>query len=140
MNKKWRAKNMATPKKNFKAAVYIRVGTEKQLSPKTTALYCRTAVADDINMALQISELHRYAEINDYSVCTAFHDNGVSGVTLDRPGLSEMVKQIIDGEIERVIIRDIARLSRSIIQFHELTDLFEMYGVELISMTDGILV
>ena len=125
-------------KKEITAVIYCRIAIEPP-----TALYCRTAtkitVLENDGIEVQKSRLLRFAKENGYTNPVFYLDNGESGVTLDRPALSEMIKQIKAGEIERVIIYDTSRLSRSIIHLHELMALCVKKGVELISMTDGAL-
>ena len=52
------------------------------MSDKTTALYCRLALADTERIAAQEETLRRYAEEKGYGDCAVYRDNGVSGSTL----------------------------------------------------------
>jgi DNA invertase Pin-like site-specific DNA recombinase len=104
--------------------------------PKT-ALYCRLAVEDNNRLAEQERNLFCYAEDNGYANCICYRDNGQSGVQRNRPELKRLLNDIRAHAVERVIVSDIARLSRSFIETSELLELFSKYNVEFISVGDG---
>ena len=52
---------------------------------KTTALYCRTALADAEAIARQYESLRRFAEGKGFTNLTCYEDDGYSGMNLDRP-------------------------------------------------------
>jgi DNA invertase Pin-like site-specific DNA recombinase len=91
-------------------------------------------------MAEQESALCKYAEEHGYGVYGIFCDNGASGVTSDRPGLREMLRLIENGMIRRVLVSDLARLTRNAIQFCELKKALDQCEAELISAADGIVI
>jgi len=68
-----------------------------------TAIYCRVALSDDSMIAKQEESLLRYATENGYSDCVTYRDNGKSGLTLDRHGLSAMMKDVRNNRIQAVI-------------------------------------
>jgi DNA invertase Pin-like site-specific DNA recombinase len=102
-----------------------------------TAIYSRLASADAELIEQKESEMLNYAESNGFTPCVCYRDNGQSGVQLDRPGLQNLLSNIRSGGIERVIVADIARLSRGYIQTNELLRMFADHGVEFISVKDG---
>lgn len=83
-----------------------------QTKPKT-ALYCRTASANDAAIRTQEEMLNEYAGSNGFEAVAAFSDNGASGLTLNRPAFDRMMRGIERGEIGCIIVRDISRISRS---------------------------
>jgi site-specific DNA recombinase len=115
-----------------------RVATGEQNTYQNAALYCRAAAFDEARIAEQEAELRRFARENSCGVCAVFRDNGESGVTLDRPGLQAMLECVKAGGINRVIVRDRSRLSRSFSQFHELENMFREQGVDFISAADRV--
>ena len=121
-------------------ATNFLVGNGCHLENRSTALYCRLAQANDERMAAQEQKLRRYAKENDYEVCDLYRDNGKSGVTLDRQGLRALLAKIQCGNVKRVLVSNLTRLTRDSLLMHELIDMFSEYGVELISMNDGGLV
>jgi DNA invertase Pin-like site-specific DNA recombinase len=65
-------------------------------------------------------------------------DGGISGATLDRPGLTRLLAAIKAGEVDAVICYKIDRISRSLRDFLDLIDLFDEFGVAFISVTQTI--
>jgi DNA invertase Pin-like site-specific DNA recombinase len=78
-----------------------------------TAIYCRVASADSAGIRAQEEALKDYAAANGFAVAGTFSDSGASGLTLDRPAFNRMMRGIERGEIGRVIVKDISRISRS---------------------------
>ena len=76
--------------------------------------YCRVAFKSDEEMAQQCKMIEDCCEENGMHVDEYFCDNGVSGLRCDRMALQKMLKVLQDGDI--VIVKDIARLSREMIQ------------------------
>lgn len=77
--------------------------------------YCRLALANEEEMAQQCKMIQEYGlEINEY-----FYDNGVSGLKFERAALQRMLRTLREGDI--VIIKDVARLSRDLHQYMDIT-------------------
>lgn len=73
--------------------------------------YCRVAFADEEEMAEQVRLVGDYCRDHDLTVDKYFCDNGASGLSLNRRSLNELLKVLQDGDT--VVVKDIARLSRS---------------------------
>ena len=66
-------------------------------------------------------------------------DDGYSGVLFDRPAFQEMMKDIEEGKINCVIVKDLSRLGREWIETGRyLQRVFPAYGVRFISINDNI--
>lgn len=66
-----------------------------------------------------------------------FQDDGYSGVNFDRPGFQEMIKQIRDGEIDCVVVKDLSRLGRNYIETGKYMErIFPALGVRFIAVND----
>lgn len=102
----------------MRAAVYARVSTEDQ------ALH-----GYSINEQIQ-SGTERAGELGATEI-VVFTDEGYSGATLDRPGLSELRNEINQGLIDLLILRDPDRLSRKLSYQLLLTEEFEKEKVQL---------
>ena len=81
-----------------------------------TALYARLSQEDALDgesnsIANQKKILLKYATDNGFPNLTFFIDDGVSGVTFDRPGWNEMIRLSEEGKVKAVIVK--ARLSES---------------------------
>ena len=77
-------------------APIVKEDTEMSGANKITALYCRLSQEDErLGESLPIENqktiLQRYAKENHLPSPTFFVDDGVSGVTFDRPGFQAMM-------------------------------------------------
>ena len=102
---------------------------------KYDAIYGRQSVdrADSISIESQI-EYCQY-EIRGGTYKT-FTDKGYSGKNTDRPQFQAMMEAIRRGEIRRVIVYKLDRISRSILDFATMMAEFQEYGVEFVSCTE----
>lgn len=67
-----------------------------------------------------------------------FEDGGFSGGTIERPALKKLLTLVQQGEIDCVVVYKIDRLSRSLLDFVRLLELFEERGVSFVSVTQQI--
>jgi DNA invertase Pin-like site-specific DNA recombinase len=66
-----------------------------------------------------------------------YDDGGVSGGTLERPGLQQLMADIEDGLVDVVVVYKIDRLSRSLADFAKLADVFDRNDVTFVSVTQS---
>jgi len=66
-----------------------------------------------------------------------YDDGGFSGGTLERPALKELFDDIAAGLIDCVIVYKIDRLSRSLLDFTKIVDLFDRHNVTFVSVTQS---
>jgi len=66
----------------------------------------------------------------------AYTDKGFSGKNTDRPKFQELIRDIEQGLISTVIVYKLDRISRSIIDFARMMELFQRYNVEFVSATE----
>ena len=55
-----------------------------------------------------------------------YDDGGISGGTLERPALKELLTDVAAGKIDIIVIYKIDRLTRSLLDFAKLVEAFEM--------------
>ena len=66
-----------------------------------------------------------------------FCDDGFSGVSMERPGLKELLKQVRQGKIACILVKDISRFSRDYIEIGTyLNQIFPFMGVRFIAVND----
>jgi len=65
-----------------------------------------------------------------------YTDKGYSGKNTDRPQFQQLVRDIEQGLIKRVIVYKLDRISRSIIDFSNMMEMFQRYNVEFVSSTE----
>jgi DNA invertase Pin-like site-specific DNA recombinase len=66
-----------------------------------------------------------------------YDDEGWSGGNLKRPALQELLADIESGHIEVVVIYKLDRISRTLLDFVRLMDLFEQFGVAFVAVTQN---
>jgi DNA invertase Pin-like site-specific DNA recombinase len=103
---------------------------------KRVALYARTANASQLSIAIQEAELRQYVERQGHSDPLVYADNGYNGVSYDRPAFRQLIADIENGKVGKVVVRDMTRISRDYSQAHGFMNILEMNGVEL-SAQDG---
>ena len=80
---------------------------------KKAAVYCRLAQMDDDAMELQKKRALQYAAELGYLNPIVYADNGVSGLTFDRPAFSAMNADIAAGKIGAVVVLSSSRIGRN---------------------------
>jgi DNA invertase Pin-like site-specific DNA recombinase len=70
-------------------------------------------------------------------VADRYDDGGFSGGNMDRPALKRLLSDVQDGKIDVIVVYKIDRLSRSMLDFLNLVELFERHGVTFVSVTQS---
>jgi DNA invertase Pin-like site-specific DNA recombinase len=70
-------------------------------------------------------------------VADRYDDGGFSGGTMERPALKRLLADVEAGTIDVVVVYKIDRLSRSMLDFLNLVELFERHGVTFVSVTQS---
>ena len=99
------------------------------------AIYARKSVfrEDSISIESQI-EMCRYEAKG--AECTVYSDNGFSGKNTDRPEYQRMIEDIKSKKIDKVIVYKLDRISRSILDFSNMMNLFQKMNVAFVSATE----
>lgn len=99
------------------------------------AIYARQSVdrADSISIESQIEFCRYELKGEPYKV---YADRGYSGKNTDRPAFGEMMRDMENGTIRRVIVYKLDRISRSILDFSRMMERFEANRVEFVSTTE----
>ena len=66
-----------------------------------------------------------------------YDDGGLSGASLDRPALQDLLADVRAGKITVVVVYKVDRLTRSLADFAKLVELFDQYGVSFVSITQS---
>lgn len=66
---------------------------------------------------------------------TVYDDGGFTGGNTDRPGLQKLLADIRTGQVDVVVVYKVDRLSRSLLDFTKIIELFEKNGVAFVSVT-----
>ena len=111
---------------------------------RITALYERLSRDDELagdsnSIVNQKKMLEDYAKSNGYTDLVHFTDDGYSGGNFDRPGWKEMLRQIEDGSIGAVIVKDMSRVGRDYLQVGSYTEVFfREKGVHFVAISNGV--
>ena len=113
---------------------------------KITALYSRLSVGDEDrdggesnSIQNQKKLLANVAKEKGYTNLVHFLDDGISGVTMDRPGFVEMIRQLEQGKAAAVFVKDLSRLGRNYIEVGRLTEeFFPDHDIRLVAVSDNI--
>lgn len=77
-----------------------------------------------------------HPELSCYEYCE-FYDDGVSGTTMNRPGMLAMLEKIKQNEIKCVIVKDLSRFSRDYIELGTyMEQIFPFMGIRFISIAE----
>lgn len=98
------------------------------------AIYARQSIdkKDSISIDTQIDFCKRCCD-GEYKI---YSDKGWSGKNLDRPQFGQLLNDIKNGGIEKIIVYKLDRISRSLNDFSNLMELFKQYGVEFASTVE----
>lgn len=78
-----------------------------------------------------------FAQESDWQIADRkFADAGESSETLERPALQQLLKEIDAGQIDRVVVYSVDRLTRKLFDLHRLLEVFERHDVQLHVVTD----
>jgi DNA invertase Pin-like site-specific DNA recombinase len=117
------------PNRRLRCAIYTRKSTEEGLDMEFNTLDAQRE-ACEAYIASQKSE--GWVATRD-----RYDDGGFSGGNLERPGLKQLLTDIDDGLIDVVVVYKIDRLSRSLMDFSKLVEVFDRNGVTFVSVTQS---
>ena len=123
------AKTPALALRKTRCAIYTRKSSEEGLEQEFNSLDAQRE-ACEAYVASQRSE--GWVLLPDH-----YDDGGVSGATLERPALKRLIADIEQGRVDVVVVYKIDRLSRSLMDFARLVDLFERQKVTFVSITQS---
>jgi site-specific DNA recombinase len=115
--------------RKLRCAIYTRKSSEEGLEQEFNSLHAQRE-ACEAYIASQRSE--GWVLVRDQ-----YDDGGISGGTLERPGLQRLLEDIEDGLVDVVVVYKIDRLSRSLADFAKLVEVFDRNGVTFVSVTQS---
>ena len=112
----------------IKCAVYVRKSTEHGLEQEFNSLLnqeesCKAYIASQA--------------FNNWEYVRTYTDAATSGGTMERPALKQMLDDMAHGLVNTVVVYKVDRLSRSILDFHNMMKYFERYGANFVSITQS---
>jgi len=115
--------------RKFRCAIYTRKSSEEGLEMEFNSLDAQRE-ACQAYIASQRSE-------GWVGLATRYDDGGISGGTLERPALKRLLADIEEGLVDVVVVYKIDRLSRALMDFAKLVEVFDRNNVTFVSVTQS---
>ena len=115
------------------------------LNEKRCAIYARKSTAHGMDQVYtsidaQLDACAKYIEAhaaNGWVLAKTFRDVAISGGTMERPGMQDLLTQIRAGKVDVVVTYKLDRISRSIRDFSNLMYELDQRGVSLVIVTQN---
>ena len=109
----------------MKVGLYPRVSTQEQAK-------------EGYSIGEQIERLEKYCEAMGWTVYRTYTDAGHSGANTDRPGLKAMIKDVEAGNLDKIVVYKLDRLSRSQKDtLYLIEDVFLKNNCDFVSMSEN---
>ncbi len=122
----------------------MKQSTSRKNRDATAFLYLRLSRDDNLegesySIGNQKKLLTKAAKDMGYTNLVIFTDDGVSGVTMNRPGFNEMMAELDKGRASAVFVKDMSRLGRNYIEVGRLMEeYFPEHNIRLVAISDAI--
>jgi site-specific DNA recombinase len=110
-----------------RCAIYTRKSTEEGLEQEFNSLDAQRESGE----AFIASQRHEGWEL----IPQHYDDGGFTGGNMDRPALKRLLADIAAGKVDCVVVYKVDRLSRSLLDFARMMEVFEQHGVSFVSVT-----
>lgn len=114
-------------KKTVRCAIYTRKSSEEGLEQDFNSLDAQREACE--------SYIKSQQHEGWILVEKQYNDGGFSGGTLERPALKELFHDIEAGEIDTIVVYKIDRLTRSLMDFSKIVEVFDKKAVSFVSIT-----
>jgi DNA invertase Pin-like site-specific DNA recombinase len=115
--------------RKVRCAVYTRKSSEEGLEQEFNSL---DAQRESCEAYIASQRAEGWLLVHD-----RYDDGGISGGTLERPALKRLLADIERGLVDVVVVYKIDRLSRSLMDFAKLVDVFDANEVTFVSVTQA---
>ena len=104
----------------MKAAAYARYSTDKQT---------------ENSIAYQMEAIQKYCRQHQIDLCAFYSDEAESGTNTNRPGFQNLMVAASRREFDAVVIYDISRGSRDVVDWFSFRKSMAALGIQVISTT-----
>ena len=118
---------MATKNPVVRCAIYTRKSTEEGLEQEFNFLDAQRESGE----AYITAQRHEGWQL----VPDHYDDGGFTGGNMDRPALKRLMADIAAGKVDCVIVYKVDRLSRSLLDFARMMEVFDQHEVSFVSVT-----
>ena len=123
------ATNIAAIPKRLRCAIYTRKSSEEGLDMEFNSLDAQREACEAYTAS---QKAEGWVTVRD-----KYDDGGVSGGTLERPALKRLIADVEDGLVDIIVVYKIDRLSRSLMDFAKLVEIFDRNNVTFVSVTQS---
>jgi site-specific DNA recombinase len=117
---------MASPSPK-RCAIYTRKSSEEGLEQDFNSLHAQREACEAF-IKSQAGEGWRLIK-------TAYDDGGLSGGTMERPGLQRLLADIREKRVDVVVVYKVDRLTRALADFAKMVEVFDAHGVSFVAVT-----
>lgn len=119
----------SSARRNIRCAIYTRKSSEEGLEQDFNSLdaqreACGAYVASQASEGWSLLPEH-------------YDDGGISGGTLERPALQQLLDDVRAGKIDIIVVYKVDRLTRSLLDFAKLVEAFDEAEVSFVSVTQS---
>ena len=111
--------------RKLRCAIYTRKSSEEGLEQEFNSLDAQR----DAGLAYIESQRHE----GWIAIADRYEDGGFSGGNLERPALKRLLADIEGGRVDVVVVYKIDRLSRALMDFAKLVEVFDRRGVTFVT-------
>ena len=115
--------------KKIRCAIYTRKSSEDGLEQEFNSL---DAQREACSAYIASQKIEGWVQVKE-----SYDDGGLSGGTLERPGLQRLMADIRTGKVDQIIVYKIDRLTRSLGDFSKIVDTLDEAGASFVSVTQS---
>jgi len=112
-----------------RCAIYTRKSSEEGLEQDFNSLH---AQRESCLAYIKSQKSEGWIPVKDH-----YDDGGYSGGNMERPGLKQLMEDIKSGKVHIVVVYKIDRLTRSLMDFAKLVEVFDQHQVTFVSITQS---
>jgi DNA invertase Pin-like site-specific DNA recombinase len=111
-------------------------------APSDVVAYTRVSTSEQADsgagLGAQRAAIDAAAEARGWTVVARFEDAGISGSSLNRPGLTDALATVESGQASTLVVAKLDRLSRSLMEFSALMERARRRGWALVALDLGV--
>ena len=111
----------------LRCAIYTRKSSEEGLEQEFNSLHAQREACEAYTRSQQ-GEGWRLRK-------TPYDDGGLSGATMERPALKQLLADIEEGLVDVVVVYKVDRLTRSLSDFARMVEIFDGHQVSFVAVT-----
>ena len=111
----------------IRCAIYTRKSTDDGLEQEFNSLHAQREACE--------AYIKSQRGMGWTALAVAYDDGGLSGGTLDRPALQQLLADIQAHKVDTVVVCKVDRLTRSLADFAKIVEVFDAHEVSFVSVT-----